>query len=93
MSSRQTNVEETYEDEENDELFVDLIKKNPRPALIWFAGVAILVLLEIGRAFAGLGSTDRDRLVSCRWPRGVRDTSAETSPAWRAVSSAASQRR
>ncbi|MBP1922719.1 peptide/nickel transport system permease protein [Halorubrum alkaliphilum] len=55
MSSRQTNVEETYEDEENDELFVDLIRKNPRPALIWLAGVAILVLLEIGRAFAGLG--------------------------------------
>ena len=55
MSSTQQNPD--YEAEGSDKLFRELLKENPRPALIWVGGVALLALLEIGRVFAGIGQT------------------------------------
>ena len=56
MSLRDTDTDSTveYERAEDEQLFRDLVRENPRPAIIWLAGVGLLILLEIGRVFAGL---------------------------------------
>lgn len=54
MSTIQTDPPDEYESATDEKVFRDLLADNPRPALIWLGGVAVLVLLEIGRVFAGL---------------------------------------
>ena len=41
--------------ETEDQPFRELLASNPRPALFWLAGLLVLVALEIGRVFAGIG--------------------------------------
>ncbi|MES3160918.1 MAG: ABC transporter permease [Halorubrum sp.] len=55
MSSTQHEPE--YEAEGSDKLSRELLKENPRPALIWLGGLALLALLEIGRVFHGIAQT------------------------------------
>ena len=52
VTHQETETAETAD--ETDKLFRDLIRENPRPALIWLGGAAIFVLLEIGRVFHGV---------------------------------------
>ncbi len=52
MSVTQTGPE--YEKEGSDKLVRELLRENPRPALIWLGGAALLALLEIGRVFHGI---------------------------------------
>lgn len=44
-----------HETETEDRQFRELLARNPRPALLWLAGLLVLVALEIGRFFAGIG--------------------------------------
>ncbi|KKF39132.1 peptide ABC transporter permease [Halorubrum saccharovorum] len=55
MSTRQSDSTDEFEEPDDDTLFRDRIRENPRPALVWLAGLAFLLLLEIGRVFAGVG--------------------------------------
>lgn len=55
MSTRQTDSTGEFDERDDDKLFRDRIRENPRPAMLWLAGLAVLFLLEIGRVFAGVG--------------------------------------
>lgn len=54
MSTTQPETPDEYKSAADERLFRELLEENPRPALIWLSGVAVLILLEIGRVFAGL---------------------------------------
>ncbi|MGQ3328700.1 ABC transporter permease [Halorubrum sp. FL23] len=55
MSTRQSDSTDGFEEPDDDKLFRDRVRENPRPATVWLAGLALLLLLEIGRVFAGVG--------------------------------------
>lgn len=55
MSTRLRDSTDGLEEPGDDKLFRDRVRENPRPAMVWLAGLAVLVLLEIGRVFAGVG--------------------------------------
>jgi len=55
MSTRQRDSTDGLEEPDDDKLFRDRVRENPRPALVWLGGLAFLLLLEIGRVFAGVG--------------------------------------
>ncbi|PHQ38396.1 peptide ABC transporter permease [Halorubrum persicum] len=55
MSTRQSDSTDGFEEPDDDKLFRDRVRENPRPAAVWLAGLALLLLLEIGRVFAGVG--------------------------------------
>lgn len=55
MSTRQTDSTGEFDERDDDKLFRDRIRENPRPAMLWLAGLAFLIVLEIGRVFAGVG--------------------------------------
>lgn len=44
-----------HETEMEDRPFRELLARNPRPALLWLAGLLVLLALEAGRVFAGFG--------------------------------------
>lgn len=55
MSTTQLDDRLDEPDRGDDRPFRDLLRENPRPALVWLGVFAVLVLLEIGRVFAGIG--------------------------------------
>ncbi|EMA63547.1 ABC transporter permease [Halorubrum kocurii] len=55
MSTRQSDSTGEFDERDDEKLFRDRIRENPRPAMVWLAGLAFLLLLEIGRVFAGIG--------------------------------------
>jgi peptide/nickel transport system permease protein len=55
MSTRLRDSTDGLEEPGDDKLFRDRVRENPRPATVWLAGLAVLILLEIGRVFAGVG--------------------------------------
>ncbi|WP_123624375.1 ABC transporter permease [Halorubrum sp. CSM-61] len=55
MSTTQSDSTDGLEEPDDDKLFRDRVRENPRPAMAWLAGLAFLLLLEIGRVFAGVG--------------------------------------
>ncbi|PAU85529.1 peptide ABC transporter permease [Halorubrum salipaludis] len=55
MSTRQRDSTDGLEEPDDDKLLRDRVRENPRPAMVWLAGLAFLLLLEIGRVFAGVG--------------------------------------
>jgi peptide/nickel transport system permease protein len=54
MSSTQID-DLDHMDRGDDKPLSDLLRENPRPAAVWLAGFGLLLLLEIGRVFAGVG--------------------------------------
>jgi len=55
MSTTQSDSTDGLEGLDDDKPLRDRVRENPRPALVWLAGLAFLLLLEIGRVFAGVG--------------------------------------